>query len=466
MFSGMGSLLSFFLFAGQIPLMRRLIKEKDSSKYSLVPSFGTMATCLMWAPYAHFFMHDSWLVFLNTLGIVPFCLGYLTIMIWYHPSRPARIKSSGFILFEFAFTAALYSLVLNTPALADNARMIAGVTADVINISIFASPCSAIYRAYKELDPSRVPVLFTVVGLLCALNWGVFGLIVGDPFLTTPNAIGFCLSGAQLIVIAVIRRKRAKLGPRVKMEDDKAGGKTEVNASSGDVEKGKDPVSIKEGAKVKTDAAVDDHEYVGMSATVPPVAIMRQNSNRREYAYSWNPPDDTADLQPPSASGTGVRVPNAGAIGAMPTITSSHKLLSPSESTATLDTMSSMTALGLLTSDKAGGGNGLSISSAGHNDGDAHHHHDALSMDAASAHEVEHIVRTVARHVSFRAASGAKPHVKDVAADMAAAAAVAAAAGGGTPVGGPTASAGARIPGLAGMATPKLTAATPTPKAE
>jgi hypothetical protein len=48
-FSSIGGVLSIMLFAGQVPLMRRLIRvDKDSSRYSTIPSFSTVGNSLMW----------------------------------------------------------------------------------------------------------------------------------------------------------------------------------------------------------------------------------------------------------------------------------------------------------------------------------------------------------------------------------------------------------------------------------
>lgn len=188
--------------------MRKMMKEGDSTRYSPAPTLATLATCAMWLAYAALVQKRWDLVGINAVGILPFSAGYMCLFVYYRPTRGGRARLAGATAGILASVALLYYACFGA-ALELPARDITGTACVVVNVAIFASPTAAVWRALRELDPSRVPVLFTSLALACASCWGVFGLLIGDVYLMTPNFIGMGLSAAQLGVLAYIRRVRA-----------------------------------------------------------------------------------------------------------------------------------------------------------------------------------------------------------------------------------------------------------------
>jgi hypothetical protein len=79
----------------------------------------------------------------------------------------------------------------------------------VINMGVFLSPLRALRGAVRELDASRVPALFSVASAVSCVNWGCFGLLMGDLAVAAPNLIGLPLSLVQLAALLYIKRQRA-----------------------------------------------------------------------------------------------------------------------------------------------------------------------------------------------------------------------------------------------------------------
>lgn len=462
-FSAIGSCLSLGLFAGQIPLMRKLIKERDSSKYSAIPTLSTLATCVMWLGYCFSFQGARPdIVAINGVGIFPFCTVYIAILAWFHPVRAQRLRIVGMGLGIVVFAAALYCATVVSGALElSTARLICGLTADVINVAIFGSPILSIVTAYRELDPARVPVLFTVIGLMCALCWGTFGIVIADPFLMAPNFIGAVLSSSQLGVLWVIKRKRAALGPRFKVgeeeDEDHATAKGAGGTGlGGDLEKGRHGAAA---AGAGGEGPLED--IVEIIPTVPAIAIVRSASLRekRRYAYSWNPPSDAAELELPRPTATAPGAGRLGGVDGIATVTSSTQLMAsvtPSPSSANLACASLQSARG----------NGSSMSGGlDRDDGSKYypHHHpqetvdaaEPVSMDGATHSEIEGITRALSRQASFRAASGGLTSIRVPSG-------VPAAVGHGTPALGP---ASPQLTGT-GLSSTVYSLRTSTPKAD
>jgi hypothetical protein len=68
------------------------------------------------------------------------------------------------------------------------------------------------YLATKSLDTKRVPRLLSVVQLIGSSTWVIYGLLVGDNFIVTPNAVGAALAIVQMIALTYIHVQRTYLG--------------------------------------------------------------------------------------------------------------------------------------------------------------------------------------------------------------------------------------------------------------
>ena len=73
------------LFLAQVPLMRRIARERDSRKYSALPSLTMMATMSLWSAYAVFVIPTAQLLVANFSGVgIPFV--YMCIFTAYDPT--------------------------------------------------------------------------------------------------------------------------------------------------------------------------------------------------------------------------------------------------------------------------------------------------------------------------------------------------------------------------------------------
>jgi hypothetical protein len=93
-----GTILSILLYASQLPLMRRLIREKDATLpgYSYLPVLGQIAQAGPWCGYAICVAPTMALLVANFFG-VGFAVLYLSVFALYTPTWRGRaeIAASG-----------------------------------------------------------------------------------------------------------------------------------------------------------------------------------------------------------------------------------------------------------------------------------------------------------------------------------------------------------------------------------
>lgn len=214
-FSSFGTVLSLILFAAQIPMFRQLVRSGSSEGFTIPPTLFLFGNCMLWSGCAIFVQHRMDLLAVNAIGVA-FTLVYMTIFIRYthDPSKKRRLFTITASIFVFSISVfvILFLLPLGIPE--EPAGMIAKSCAVAFNVCLFGGAINAVREAVRTLDASKVPTLLTIVSLLCAANWGLFGLVIDDAFVAAPNGIGVLLSGGQLAALGYIRIRQKGSGGR------------------------------------------------------------------------------------------------------------------------------------------------------------------------------------------------------------------------------------------------------------
>jgi uncharacterized protein with PQ loop repeat len=141
-FSSFGVLCNYFVFGSQIPLMRSLIKERDASQYSALPSITMLMAMSLWSGYTVYIAPTLQLYFANVPGMF-FATAYLLIFGRFSDNRRRMILFATALaieIFSWGFYAALFNN--NVP----NAAGIAGSLTVSINLTFFAAPLKQLVR--------------------------------------------------------------------------------------------------------------------------------------------------------------------------------------------------------------------------------------------------------------------------------------------------------------------------------
>jgi hypothetical protein len=210
-FSAIGAAGNVCLFLSQVPLMRRIIREGSSARYSWLPSLTLMTTLSLWSAYTWYALPQVQLFVANWTGmIIP--AFYLVTFAVYAPTNAARVRIIGAGLLALAVTWGI-GCGLFLGGASEPAKTLGGVTT-ASNITFFVSPLRQLYFAARELDIKRVPVLLSVVQVLQSTIWIIAGALLGDVFIVIVNSLGcgFALLQCSIVVYIVHARRRRGLG--------------------------------------------------------------------------------------------------------------------------------------------------------------------------------------------------------------------------------------------------------------
>jgi solute carrier family 50 (sugar transporter) len=196
-----GYFIALTLFYSPFPTIRKMINEKDATKYSSLPHFSLMSVCFFWGSYALFYQHRMDLVVLNIIGILV-CTYYLSFFFVYSRRKIQVILVSSYIAMILLHVILFYICFFILP----NGYLIVGTLAVIVNISLFASTLKAMYLAIKEKNITRLPVFFIWIGLVSCVNWLAFAIVIEDVFVAIPNICGLVLNIAQLVLVRYLKK--------------------------------------------------------------------------------------------------------------------------------------------------------------------------------------------------------------------------------------------------------------------
>lgn len=207
-FSALGAAGNFILFLSQVPLMRRIFQEKDSTKYSYLPSVALIATLSLWSAYTIFVIPTPQLLAANFSGVgIP--MFYIGIFMWFSQTWLRRVQIFAITLTALAVAWGV-ALGILLGGVKNGGSVVGWITA-VVNCGFFVSPLKRLYEAVREMDISRVPTLLTYVQLVQPLVWVIAAALLNDPFILGVNAIGLTFAWIQFFVIQYIKCRRAAI---------------------------------------------------------------------------------------------------------------------------------------------------------------------------------------------------------------------------------------------------------------
>lgn len=178
-FSALGAAGNIILFLSQVPLMRRIARERDSRLYSALPSLTMMATMSLWSAYAVFVIPTVEILIANFSGVV-IPLAYMCVFIAFDPTIAGRGRHvcCTALALATAWGIALGICLGGAP----NPSITLGWVTSAVNCSFFVAPLKRLHDAVRERDITRVPTLLTCEGegegevvCLCMCAFQAFG---------------------------------------------------------------------------------------------------------------------------------------------------------------------------------------------------------------------------------------------------------------------------------------------------
>ncbi|GFS37554.1 nodulin MtN3 family protein [Actinidia rufa] len=168
LFGVFGNLNGLLLFLAPTITFKRIIMKRSTEHFSAIPYVMTLLNCLLSA--------------------------------WY--GLPLVSKNN-----------ILVSTINATGAAIDNNRkLFCGLAASLFSIVMYASPLSVVRMVIKTKSVEFMPFFLSLFVFLCGTSWFIYGLLGRDPYVAVPNGFGCGLGTVQLILYAIYRDKKPKMG--------------------------------------------------------------------------------------------------------------------------------------------------------------------------------------------------------------------------------------------------------------
>jgi len=82
-----------------------------------------------------------------------------------------------------------------------------GIFANIFNLLMYGAPLGVMRRVIETKSVEYMPFLVSFFTLLCSTSWLMYGGYIGDLWITIPNASGFLLGIAQLVLYGIYYQK-------------------------------------------------------------------------------------------------------------------------------------------------------------------------------------------------------------------------------------------------------------------
>ncbi|KAL1301317.1 bidirectional sugar transporter SWEET10 [Arachis hypogaea] len=213
-----GNAISFMVFLSPMPTFYRIYKKKTTEGFQAIPYITALFSSTLWIYYAIFVKDATFLITINTFGIVIESI-YLAIFLIYS-TKKARLSTIKIILLlnVFGFGAIVLSTLYLTKG--DKRVTVIGWFNLILNICVFASPLGSLRRVVKTKSVEFMPFTLSFFLTLNAVMWFFYGLLRHDYYIALPNTLGFLFGIIQMVMYMIYRKnKNVVLEEPVKLQE-------------------------------------------------------------------------------------------------------------------------------------------------------------------------------------------------------------------------------------------------------
>ncbi|XVE89620.1 hypothetical protein DITRI_Ditri20bG0010600 [Diplodiscus trichospermus] len=200
-----GNVISILVFTSPMKTFWGVIKKKSTENYKGIPYITTLLSTSLWTFYGIINPDGLLVVTVNCAGAI-FQLIYVTLFLIYAP-KDKKVKTAKLVaVLNVGFLGAVIAVTLL--AIHGNTRLtFVGILCAALTIGMYASPLSAMRTVIKTKSVEYMPFLLSFFLFLNAGVWSAYAVLVKDIYIGVPNAIGFILGSAQLILYAIYKKK-------------------------------------------------------------------------------------------------------------------------------------------------------------------------------------------------------------------------------------------------------------------
>ncbi|CAL9106180.1 bidirectional sugar transporter SWEET16-like [Musa acuminata AAA Group] len=202
----LGNVISILVFASPIGTFWRIVKTKSTESFKGLPYITTLLSTSLWTFYGLLKPGGLLVVTVNGVGTVLQAI-YIILFLIYAPNdtRAKMAKLVGMLNVCF-FGAVVVVTLLSVHA--SMRLLVVGFLCAALTVGMYASPMVAMSTVVKTKSVEYMPFFLSFFLFLNGGVWSIYSVLVRDFFIGVPNAIGFALGSAQLVLYAVYRRKK------------------------------------------------------------------------------------------------------------------------------------------------------------------------------------------------------------------------------------------------------------------
>ncbi|XP_072975993.1 bidirectional sugar transporter SWEET16-like isoform X1 [Typha angustifolia] len=223
-----GNVISILVFTSPIGTFVRVVKKKSTESFKGIPYLTTLLTTSLWTFYGLLKPGGLLIVTVNGAGSALEAI-YVILFLIYAPSE-TRVKMAKLVaVVDVGFLGMVVLVTLL--ALHGSVRLLAvGSLCAVLTVGMYASPLAAMRTVVKTNSVEYMPFFLSFFLFLNAGVWSIYSVLVKDYFIGVPNAFGFALGSAQLILYAVYRKKTTPSTTKARERDEEEEGSTHLVA--------------------------------------------------------------------------------------------------------------------------------------------------------------------------------------------------------------------------------------------
>ncbi|XP_022870606.1 bidirectional sugar transporter SWEET16-like [Olea europaea var. sylvestris] len=214
-----GNIISILMFLSPVKTFWRIVKDRSTQEFESLPYICTLLNSSLWTYYG-ITKPDSYLVAtVNGFGVIVETIYVILFLAFAPPWKRAKTAIYVAIL-DVGFLAAAISVTYFL--LQEDMRIdVTGFMCSALNVIMYGSPLAAMKSVVTMKSVEYMPFLLSFFLFLNGGIWTFYACLVQDWFLGVPNAIGFVLGMAQLVLYAIYSNPEASKQMAADLEDER-----------------------------------------------------------------------------------------------------------------------------------------------------------------------------------------------------------------------------------------------------
>ncbi|KAK2637848.1 hypothetical protein Ddye_025643 [Dipteronia dyeriana] len=214
-----GNVVSMLLLASPIRTFWKVVKKKSTGDFKGVPYITSLLSSSLWTLYGLLKPGGFLIMTVNGGGTIMQVI-YITIFLIYAP-REKKIKTATLaVIFDVGFLGTVFAITLLAMHKLSLRLTFLGIICAGLSIVVYASPLLVMRIVVKTKSVEYMPFSLSFFLFLNAGVWSFYSVLIKDIYMGVPNAIGFVLGSAQVILYVIYKNKSRSNRSMDVMEED------------------------------------------------------------------------------------------------------------------------------------------------------------------------------------------------------------------------------------------------------